>query len=81
MCGNKPKKLFVRIISNNDVKINEFPLFSFPFHRIVLFLGVLYLLIISLLFCPVKGLGKFLSGLVGVRSSECTVTTISSEQS
>jgi hypothetical protein len=33
--GNNPKKLFIRIIRNNDVKINEFPLFSFPFLRIV----------------------------------------------
>jgi len=30
MYGNNPKKLFVRIIRNN----NEFPLFSFPFLRI-----------------------------------------------
>jgi hypothetical protein len=33
--GNNPKKLFVKIIRNNDVRINEFPLFSFPFLRIV----------------------------------------------
>ena len=26
--GNNPKKLFVRIIRNNDVKMNEFPLHS-----------------------------------------------------
>ena len=35
MYGNNPKKLFVRIIRNNDVRMNEFPLFSFPFLRIV----------------------------------------------
>jgi len=35
MYGNNPKKLFVKIISNSDVRINEFPLFSFPFLRIV----------------------------------------------
>jgi hypothetical protein len=35
MYGNNPKKLFVRIIRNNDVKMNEFPLFSYPFLRIV----------------------------------------------
>jgi len=29
MYGNNPKKLFVRIIRNSDVRINEFPLFSF----------------------------------------------------
>jgi len=33
--GNNPKKLFVRIIRNNDVRMNDFPLFSFPFLRIV----------------------------------------------
>jgi hypothetical protein len=33
--GNSPRKLFIKIIRNNDVKINEFPLFSFPFLRIV----------------------------------------------
>jgi hypothetical protein len=35
MYGNNPKKLFVRIVRNNDVAMNEFPLFSFPFLRIV----------------------------------------------
>lgn len=35
MYGNNPRKLFVRIIRNSDVRINEFPLFSFPFLRIV----------------------------------------------
>jgi hypothetical protein len=29
------KKLFVKIIRNSDVRMNEFPLFSFPFLRIV----------------------------------------------
>jgi hypothetical protein len=33
--GNSPKKLFVRIIRNNDLNMNEFPLFLFPFLRIV----------------------------------------------
>ena len=33
--GNRPKKLFVKIIRNSDVRMNEFPLFSFPFPRIV----------------------------------------------
>ena len=33
--GNSPRKLFVKIIRNSDVKMNEFPLFSFPFLRIV----------------------------------------------
>jgi hypothetical protein len=35
MYGNKPRKFFVKIIRNNDVRINEFPLFSFPFLIIV----------------------------------------------
>jgi hypothetical protein len=35
MYGNSPRKLFVKIIRNNDVKMNEFPLFSFPFLKIV----------------------------------------------
>jgi hypothetical protein len=35
MCGNNPRKLFARIIKNGDVRMNEFPLFSFPFLRIV----------------------------------------------
>jgi hypothetical protein len=35
MYGNSPKKLFVTIIRNGDVRMNGFPLFSFPFLRIV----------------------------------------------
>jgi len=35
MCGNNPGKLFVKVIRNNDVRISEFPLFSFPFLSIV----------------------------------------------
>ena len=35
MYGNNPKKLFIRIIRNRDVRINEFPLFSFPSLKIV----------------------------------------------
>jgi hypothetical protein len=27
MYGNRPRKLFIRIMRNNEVKINEFPLF------------------------------------------------------
>jgi len=34
MYGNNPRKLIVRIIRNSDVRMNEFPLFSFPFLRI-----------------------------------------------
>jgi hypothetical protein len=33
--GNNPRKRFVKIIRNNDVRINEFPLFSFDFLKIV----------------------------------------------
>ena len=28
--GNRPKKLFVKIMRNSDVRMNEFPLFFFP---------------------------------------------------
>jgi len=35
MYGNSPRKLFAKIIKNSDVRINEFPLFSFPLLRIV----------------------------------------------
>jgi hypothetical protein len=35
MYGNNPRKLFITIIRNSEVKINEFPLFSFPFLRMV----------------------------------------------
>jgi len=34
MYGNNPRKLFVKIIRNYDVRINKFRLFSFPFLRI-----------------------------------------------
>ena len=36
MYGNSPKRLFIRIIRNRDVRMNEFPLFSFPFLKIVI---------------------------------------------
>jgi hypothetical protein len=36
MYGNRPKKLFFKIMKNSDVRMNEFPLFSFSFLRIVL---------------------------------------------
>ena len=35
MHGNNPRKLFVKIISNSEVRIKEFPLFPFPFLKIV----------------------------------------------
>lgn len=35
MYGNNPRKLFVRIIRNSDVRINVFPLLMFPFLEIV----------------------------------------------
>jgi hypothetical protein len=31
MYGNSPRKLFVKIMRNSDVNMNEFTLFSFPF--------------------------------------------------
>jgi hypothetical protein len=36
MYENRLKKLFFKIMKNSDVKMNEFPLFSFPFLKIVL---------------------------------------------
>jgi len=35
MCGNNRRKLFVKIIRNSEVSVNEFHLFSFPCLRIV----------------------------------------------
>ena len=35
MYGNNHRKLFVRIIRDSEVKINEFPLFSFPLLKIL----------------------------------------------
>ena len=35
MYGNSPRKLFISIIRNSDDRMNEFPLFSFPFLIIV----------------------------------------------
>lgn len=35
MYGNSPRKLFVRVVRNGEVKMNEFALFSFPFLWIV----------------------------------------------
>ena len=35
MYGNSPRKLFVKIMRNSDVRMNTFLLFSFPFLRIV----------------------------------------------
>jgi len=35
MYGNSPRKLFIKIMRNSDVRMKEFPLFSFPFLKIV----------------------------------------------
>jgi len=35
MYGNNPRKLFVKIIGNNDVRIKDLPLFLFHFLKIV----------------------------------------------
>jgi len=61
--GNSPTKLFIKIIRNNDVRINEFPLFSFPFLRIV-FISWCSLFInnlIIILFCD--GINQILVGI------------------
>jgi hypothetical protein len=35
MYENSPRKLFIRTVRNSDVSMNEFPLFLFPFPKIV----------------------------------------------
>jgi hypothetical protein len=63
MYGNDPRKLFARIIRNSDVKMNEFPLFLFPFLRIV-FISWCSLFISSvniILFCD--GINQILVGI------------------
>jgi hypothetical protein len=35
MCGTNPKELFVKIMRNTYIRMDEFPLFSFPFLRVV----------------------------------------------
>ena len=68
MYGNSPRKLFIRIISNSDVRMNEFPLFSFSFLRIVFIsLCSFFLLKCLLLCCCVMGLVKILLGLVLIK--------------
>ena len=64
MYGNSPRKLFVRNISNSDVRMNEF---HFLFLELFLFLGVVYLLKRLLLCCCVMGLVKFLLRLVSMQ--------------
>ena len=68
--GNSPRKLFARFIRNSDVRMNEFPLFSFPFLRI-LFISWCSLFIsnlIIILFCD--GINQI---LVGIRSRPIAV--------
>jgi len=68
--GNNPRKLFVRIIRNSDVRINEFPLFSFPFLRIV-FISWCSLFINSLTIILFReGINQI---LVGINSSPIAV--------
>ena len=68
--GNSPKKLFARIIRNSDVKMNEFPLFSFPFLRIV-FISWCNLFISSLIIILFRdGISQI---LVGIRSRPIAV--------
>lgn len=45
MYGNSPRTLFVRIMRNSEVRMNEFPLFSFLFPRIVFISFLVYSLI------------------------------------
>ena len=63
MYGNNPRKLFVRIIRNSDVRMNEFPLFSFPFLRIV-FISWCNLFISSLTIILFReGINQILDGI------------------
>jgi hypothetical protein len=63
MYGNSPRKLFVKIIRNSDVKMSEFPLFSFPFLRIV-FISWCSLLISNLIIMLFRdGINQILVGI------------------
>ena len=63
MYGNNPRKLFVKIIRNNDVKINEFPLFSFSF-LIIVFIswGSLFICKLTLILFR-EGINQILVGI------------------
>jgi hypothetical protein len=70
MYGNSPRKLFVRIIRNNDVRMNEFPLFSFPF-LIIVFISWCSLFISKLIIILFReGINQI---LVGISSSPMAV--------
>ena len=69
MCRNNPKKLFVKIIKNEDIRWNEFPLFSFHFLRIV-FISLCSLFISKLLILFRDGINQI---LVGINSSPIAV--------
>jgi hypothetical protein len=70
MYGNSPRKLFARIIKNSEVRMNEFPLFSFPFLKIVfiswcnLFISRLTIILFR------EGINQI---LVGIKSSPIAV--------
>jgi hypothetical protein len=62
MYGHSPGKLFVRIMRNGDVKVNEFSLFSFSFLCIVFI--ALYRLFVCrfiIILCP-DGIKQILVG-------------------
>jgi hypothetical protein len=66
MYGNSPTKLFINIRRDSEVRMNEIPLFSFPFLRTV-FISLCSLFInrtTIMLFCD--GISQI---LVGVSSS------------
>lgn len=70
MYGNSPRKLFIRIMRNRDARINEFPLFSFPFLKIV-FISWCNLFISSLTIILFReGINQI---LVGINSSPIAV--------
>jgi hypothetical protein len=65
MCGNSPRKLFVRVMRNGDVKMN---VFCFIFVSFSLDYSYLYsLLVVLLLCCFEMGFIKFLLGSVVVQ--------------
>lgn len=66
MYGNSPTKLFIKIMRNSEVKINEFTLFWFPFLRIV-FIHLCSLFISSLIIMLFRDGISYI--LVGINNS------------
>jgi len=70
MYGNSPRELFIKSIRNRDVRINEFPLFSFHFLK-MFFISWCSLFISRLIIMLFRdGINQI---LVGINSSPVTV--------